>query len=90
MPSLTAWEFYRGRGQANIKQQSRLRRHWLVLAQLLRTETTESIPEDAIYMATDILGESTNTAYASAQAWLAKEEQKVKMAEHVPDNGEQK
>ncbi len=46
--------------------------HENVLAQLLRTETMESIPEDAIHMATDILGESTKAAYAAAQEWLAK------------------
>lgn len=48
--------------------------HENVLAQLLRTETTESIPEDAIHMATDILGESTKEAMATAQAWLAERE----------------
>lgn len=44
--------------------------HQNVLDQLLRTETTESVPEDAIYEATDILGESTKIAMVTAQAWL--------------------
>ena len=44
--------------------------HENVYEQLLRTETTESVPEDAIYMATNILGESTKRAVAAAQAWL--------------------
>jgi SulP family sulfate permease len=42
-----------------------------VLDQLLRTETTESIPEDIIFMATDTLGESTRDALTAANAWLA-------------------
>ena len=42
-----------------------------VLDQLLRTETTESIPEDIIFMATDTLGESTKDALTAANAWLA-------------------
>ena len=42
-----------------------------VLAQLLRTETTESIPEGIIFMATDTLGESTKDALTAANAWLA-------------------
>ena len=44
--------------------------HENVHDQLLRTETTESVPEDAIHMATNILGESTKAAVAAAQAWL--------------------
>jgi SulP family sulfate permease len=48
--------------------------HQNVLNQLLRTETTESVPEDAIYMATNILGESTKAAMAAAQAWLDNKE----------------
>jgi SulP family sulfate permease len=45
--------------------------HENVKEQLLRTETTESIPEDAIFMATATLGESTRAAMAAAQEWLA-------------------
>ena len=41
--------------------------------QLLRTETTEDIPEDAIFMATATLGESTRAAVAAAEAWLAEQ-----------------
>ena len=44
-----------------------------VLDQLLRTETTEVIPEDRIFMATDTLGESTKDALAAANAWLARD-----------------
>ena len=63
--------------------------HENVLAQLLRTETTESIPEDAIYMATDILGESTKAAFAAAEQWLAKGEEVAAKAETITDNGEE-
>jgi SulP family sulfate permease len=45
--------------------------HEDVLAQIQRTETTESVPEDAIYMATPTLGESTRAALSAAEAWLA-------------------
>ena len=38
--------------------------------QLYRTETTESIPEEGIHMATDVLGASTLDAIAMAKAWL--------------------
>jgi SulP family sulfate permease len=41
--------------------------------QLLRTETTEAIPEDAIFMATATLGESTRAAVAAAETWLAEQ-----------------
>jgi SulP family sulfate permease len=41
--------------------------------QLLRTETTESIPEDSIFMATATLGESTRAAVAAAEVWLAEQ-----------------
>ena len=47
--------------------------HEDLMAQLARTETTESIPEDAIHMATPVLGESTREALAVAEAWLAKQ-----------------
>jgi SulP family sulfate permease len=49
--------------------------HENVLEQLLRTETTESIPDDAIFMATTTIGESTKAALAAAEAWLAAEAQ---------------
>ena len=42
-----------------------------VLDQLLKTETTESVPEDSIFMATDTLGESTRDALAGANVWLS-------------------
>jgi len=44
--------------------------HEKVMEQILRTETTESVPEDAIFMATDILGKSTKAAVSAAHAWL--------------------
>jgi SulP family sulfate permease len=40
-----------------------------VLDQLLRTETTESIPENTVFMATDTLGESTRAALTVAEEW---------------------
>jgi hypothetical protein len=48
--------------------------HENVKAQLLRTETTEAIPEDSMFMATDVLGASTREALAAAQMWLANKE----------------
>lgn len=48
--------------------------HEDVMDQLQRTGTTESVPEGAIFMATDILGESTKAALAAAEAWLATKE----------------
>jgi SulP family sulfate permease len=48
--------------------------HENVKAQLLRTETTEVIPEDSMFMATDMLGASTREALAAAQMWLANKE----------------
>lgn len=42
-----------------------------LLDQLRRTETTKSVPEDNIFMATDTLGESTRNALSVAHAWLA-------------------
>jgi SulP family sulfate permease len=45
-----------------------------VLEQLRRTETTEDVPEDAIFMATATIGESTRAAAAAAREWLALEE----------------
>jgi SulP family sulfate permease len=47
--------------------------HEKVRDQLYRTETTEDIPEDAIFMATPTVGESTKVALAAAEAWLAEQ-----------------
>ena len=47
--------------------------HENVRDQLLKTETTEDIPEDAIFMATATLGESTRAAVAAAEVWLAEQ-----------------
>jgi hypothetical protein len=44
--------------------------HPRVLEQLELTETTETIDADAIHLAEDKLGASTQEAYRSAQAWL--------------------
>jgi SulP family sulfate permease len=44
--------------------------HPRVVEQLELTETTETIPEEAIYLAEDKLGASTQDAYQSARAWL--------------------
>jgi hypothetical protein len=41
-----------------------------VLEQIRKTETTESIPEDDIFMATDTLGGATVAALAAAKKWL--------------------
>ena len=42
-----------------------------MLAQLLRTETHETVPLEDIFMATPVLGESTRAALAAAEAWQA-------------------
>mgnify|MGYP001822094394 CR=1 FL=1 len=47
--------------------------HDNVKEQLFRTETTESIPESSIFMATPTLGESTKAGLAAAEAWLAEQ-----------------
>jgi len=47
--------------------------HEKVRDQLYRTETTEDIPEDAIFLATPTVGESTMAALATAEAWLAEQ-----------------
>jgi len=47
--------------------------HEKVRDQLYRTETTEDIPEDAIFLATPTVGESTRAALATAEAWLAEQ-----------------
>ena len=44
--------------------------HPRVVEQLELNETTETIPEEAIYLAEDKLGASTQDAYQSARAWL--------------------
>jgi hypothetical protein len=41
-----------------------------VLEQLRKTETTETIPEEDIFMATDTLGGATVKALAAAEKWL--------------------
>ncbi len=45
--------------------------HANVLEQLVRTETTDDISMDDIFMATSILGESTRIAIAAAEHWIA-------------------
>ncbi|UCG23069.1 MAG: SulP family inorganic anion transporter [Chloroflexota bacterium] len=47
--------------------------HENVKEQLLRTETTDDIPEDAIFMATENVGESTRAAVSAAKAWIAQQ-----------------
>jgi len=49
----------------------------MVKEQLDRTETTETIPEDDIFMASSRLGASTKTAIQAAEAWLAEETQNL-------------
>jgi SulP family sulfate permease len=44
-----------------------------VREQLIVTETTDTISEDAIYMATAVIGESTRTAIAAAEEWVNSE-----------------
>ena len=44
-----------------------------VKAQLERTETTETIPEEDIFMATNKLGDSTRAAIEAAETWLVNE-----------------
>lgn len=46
-----------------------------VLDQLLRTETTKAIPENAIHMATATLGESTKAAIDAARKWQGEHEE---------------
>ena len=41
-----------------------------VLEQIRKTETTETIPEEDIFVATGTLGGATNAALAAAQRWL--------------------
>ena len=42
-----------------------------VLAQLARTETFETIPQEDIFLATEALARSTRQAMAAAKQWLA-------------------
>ena len=60
--------------------------HETVLEQLRRTETTDDIPEEAIYMATAVIGESTRAAMAGAQEWLASEEEAGETAAVEPED----
>ncbi len=46
-----------------------------VKQQLVITETTETIAEEDLYMATPVIGESTRAALDAAQAWIAQERQ---------------
>jgi SulP family sulfate permease len=64
--------------------------HEDVKEQLLRTETTESIPEDAIFIATATLGASTRAALARAEAWLAEQEPSTKAIGADPESDHQK
>jgi len=41
-----------------------------VKSQLDKTETTETIPEEDIFMATNVLGSSTKAAIKAANVWL--------------------
>jgi len=70
---ITVLERYAGELRANGGRLMLSGIHENVLAQLLRTETTEDIPEDAIFMATPTVGESTKAALAAAEAWLAEQ-----------------
>jgi SulP family sulfate permease len=47
--------------------------HPHVLEQLEKTETTETITPDAIYLAEDTLGSSTLEAYHTARSWLSED-----------------
>ena len=41
-----------------------------VMDQIERTETTEAIPHEDIFLASDHLGQSVNMAHAAATAWV--------------------
>jgi SulP family sulfate permease len=43
-----------------------------VREQLIVTETTETISEDDLYMATDVIGESTRAAIEAAYEWVSR------------------
>jgi SulP family sulfate permease len=47
-----------------------------VKEQLDKTETTETVPEEDIFMASSVLGASTRAAIRSAETWLAEVSQK--------------
>jgi hypothetical protein len=40
--------------------------------QLMNTKTTELVPEDSVFLATDTLGKSTRDALYAANEWLTK------------------
>jgi SulP family sulfate permease len=48
-----------------------------VLEQLRRTETTDAIPEEDIFLASAILGGATQEALTAAESWLGQQEPKV-------------
>jgi len=50
-----------------------------ILEQLKSTETTDTIPEEDIFMSSDKLGASTRAAYQAAKAWLEKSEEESKL-----------
>jgi hypothetical protein len=50
------------------------------MAKLALTETFESVPEEDVFKATDILGGSTVRAIEAGQAWLAAENERVQGA----------
>jgi len=61
-----------------------------VLDQLLLTETTQSVPEYRIYMATNVLGESTKNALAAAEDWFNMEGASAADAEAAEGQKERK
>ena len=72
--AITVFERYAAELRANGGRLMMSGVHENVKKQLIRTETTESIPEDALFMATATLGESTKAAVARAEAWLSEQE----------------
>jgi SulP family sulfate permease len=85
---ITVLERYAGELRANGGRLMLSGIHEDVLAQLLRTETTEDIPEDAIFMATPTVGESTKAAVAAAEAWLAEQKSDEAAAATNPAAGQ--
>jgi SulP family sulfate permease len=67
---ITVLERYAGELRANGGRLMLSGVHEHVREQLMRTETTEDIPEDGIHMATDTLGASTSEALTAARKWL--------------------
>ena len=55
-----------------------------VLTQIRRTETTDTIAETDIFVATATLGEAVQTAMAAADAWLADQEMRDGQARGAP------